>query len=99
MNRLFGSIMMCVMRDDLIQRARAGDEKAWAILRRLLPPDLPKRELQRLRDERLQQIAAALRGTFSERAIAKLLADAGVRLRSSHGRLPDHGLFARLDTD
>jgi hypothetical protein len=95
-----GTIFACVRRDELLARARAGDQTALAVLERLLPRHLPARELLRQRDESIREIAARLRAdqcARSERQLAKILTLAGARLRSPRGRLPDLAPFQGLD--
>src|SRR4051812_2805754 len=87
---------MCLARDELVRKAREGDERAWAILLKIMPADVPRRVLQAMRDRRLQEIASGLRTSCSERQIAEILAVAGLRLASANGHLPAHGVIIRL---
>lgn len=67
-----------------------------------MPAALPAAERVRWRNERLREIATRLRADqvkLSDRAMARLLAAAGERLRSPNGRLPDVAPFHRLAPD
>jgi hypothetical protein len=102
--RLFGRgvIFACVLRDDILARARLCDPKALAAIERMMPADVPRRELSRQRNEHLRAIAMKFRADqlkISERALARLLAEAGARLHSPRGRLEDVPPFDVLDSE
>jgi hypothetical protein len=95
-------IVACLLRDELVARAPAGDRTAIEVLVRISPRNLPPAELARQRNERLRPIAKGLRAAvpgISDHALAKLLVAAGRRLRSDRAHLADvpplHGAYTR----
>src|SRR4051812_364749 len=85
-NRHFdrGVIVCCALRDNVVQRAFAGDAQAQAILRAMLPADVPPSLRREERDRRIREIAMRLRAVLPgarPHTGARLLASAGDRLQ------------------
>jgi hypothetical protein len=99
---MFGPIVMCVRKDELVARALDGDKRAVLILAHMSPADLLPRELRRQRDERLREIAAQLIAEQigkSARHVAAMMSLAGKRLARPHGDIPRTKLFNTLSFD
>jgi hypothetical protein len=84
--------------DDLIARAQAGDQEAWARIRRMLPRDDPPAQRIQHRDATLRRLCDRLRmDGISDRCIATLLVKVGRHCEQRRDPLPPSAPFDRLD--
>ncbi len=85
------------LRDELIDRARAGDLAALDVLVAALPPELPPAIRHAQRDIEIRRLAvdiAALLPSASARRIARIVALAGARIQAGFQHLGGSSEFA-----
>ncbi len=71
-----GRFFACAALDRLVERARDGDPQAWAILRQVLPADLPAELARSMRDDEIRILASDIRAAvpgISDNRLAILL--------------------------
>ena len=82
---VLGPPVACALHDELVRRAREGDEEALADLLAAVPKDLPAGIVRRHRDAAIRKMGARLWSThlgMTESRAATILAAAGARVAS-----------------
>jgi hypothetical protein len=90
---LNGKIFACALYNRLMERWRAGDETALAVLLRAVPHDLPPAIRRQERDREIGLLFRDLRAAHPELSahrIAQILAVAGDQLQRGHGALREN---------
>jgi hypothetical protein len=93
---------MTALRQQILDRARAGESDALDALDRIIGANIPAREIVRQRDERLYSIAVRLAAdglARGQRHGARIIHVAGLRLSTPRGQLSNNNPFQRLQSD